>query len=594
MMPDSPTDGPGAPGSANNIAGRYALTRKVGDGALFTVYEASDRQTGQTVAVKVLRPAFMRDAALVESLLAEATAARSLHHHNIAGVLDAGQDQRAVYIVTEFVAGDSLQDRLVRGEALPMAVAVNIAAAVADALAHAHQQGMVHGDLRPQNILFASDGQVKVTDFGLARALAASDALEPSSVLQWVRCMAPEVAEGQPASPTSDTYSLGCVLYEMLTGAPAFPGENALVVALKHAREMPRPVRQANSSVPPALAAVVNRALEKTADRRFPDAAAMLVPLRQAQDALRYNKPLDYTPAHVLTPLTTPQPHEDVEEEEPVPRSLVILRNIVLTLIGVIITGSIFYLYTVLQPQKDVPVPEVVGKTTDEARRLLGESNLQWTVMERESARPAGEVLNQQPDAGQSVKPGRIVTLYVSRGPQLISVPAVTEMSLDRAEQIAQDAGLVVKRTASEFNEDVQEGYVVSQTPGPNEKVKPGRIVKVVVSKGPKPPPEPEPEPEPQFPIAPAYPSVQPVAPLPPEQRTGRPRSFNISFQVPAQGYQEPVMVQVFVFDERGENAVAEERRRLGDVVTKRIDAVGERVLIRVYLNGQFFSEETK
>jgi len=599
VMPEPFTGGTSPPAQTSLIAGRYELVQRIGEGALFSVFRATDRETGQDIAVKCLKPALARDDRFVASLLEEARAARVLHHRNIVRVLDAGQDEHVVYVVTEYVAGTSLRDRIRRTAPLPVAVAVDIATEIADALSHAHQQGAVHGAVRPNNVLITSEGHVKVSDFGLARAISASADVELNSVLRWVQCMSPEVAEGSRPSPSSDTYSLGCVLYEMLTGSPLFPGDNAIVVALKHAREAPRPLLQANPSVPAALSAIVMQSLEKDATHRFTDATTMLAELRRVQDALRYNKPLDYTPAHVLTPVTNPPEPEYVDEDEDdVPRPLIILRNILLTLVGVGFVLIFYFMYGLLQPQKDVPVPEVIGRPSEEAKSILAQRDLQWTVMERESTRPAGEVLNQDPDPNQSVKPGRTVTLYVSRGPKMVSVPAVTEMSLERAEQIAQAVGLQVMKNGEAYSEDTQQGYVIDQIPGPNEKVKPGKLVKVTVSKGPEPEPEPPPPPQPEYPPDYTTPNYSPppggMAPTPPVQRTGRLRSFNISFQVPTKGYEEPVEVQIVVMDERGEATVVDEQHRLGEFVTKRIEGVGERVIIRVYLNNTFYSEEVK
>jgi len=502
------------------------------------------------------------------------------------------------------VPGVSLRDRVRRTAPMPVAAAVNIAVEVAEALAYAHNLGMVHGDLRPGNVLVTGEGHVKVTDFGLARALSESADVEMNSVLHWVQCMSPEVAEGHPPNTSSDTYSLGCILYEMLTGTPPFPGDNAIVVALKHAREKPRPVQDINASTPPALAALLTRALEKYPSLRYMDGATMLQDLRDVQEALRYNRPLDYTPAQVLTPVTKPVREEEPEpwEEESVPRSLIIFRNVLLMLVGVGLVLIAWLLYNLMQPQKDVVVPSVIGKSLDEAQQILTDRDLQGNSVPRPSARPKNEVLNQDPPASQTVKPGRTVTLYVSQGPQLVQVPALTEMSVERARQVAGDRNLTIKKGDYRYDESAPKNSVLEQSPAPGEPVKPGSAVTVTVSLGPEPPPPPPPPPvEPELPPmipAPVLPDQtappSTMTPTEPSQRTGRLRSFRVNFRLPTSGYEEPVEVQIVVLDERGENTVVDEQHNLGDRVNKQVDAVGERVHIRVYLNGQLYSEEVK
>jgi serine/threonine-protein kinase len=614
-MPEPFTGEPNSLADTTVIAGRYELLQRVGEGALFIVCKARDRQTGETVAVKVLKPSLLADQRLVTRLLAEAEASKVLDHPRIARVFDAGRDDTVVYIVSEYVPGVSLRDRIRRTAPMPVAVAVNLAVEIAEALTYAHHLGMPHGDIRPGNVLITGEGHVKVTDFGLARALGESADVQMNSVLHWVQCMSPEVAEGHAPNTSSDTYSLGCILYEMLAGTPPFPGDNAIVVALKHAREKPRPVEEINPSTPPALVALLTRALEKYPSLRYMDGATMLEDLRGIQEALRYNKPLDYTPAQVLTPTTKPAPPPEApvyEEEEPVPRSLLIFRNILLTLVGVGIVAIAWLLYSLMQPQRDVIVPGVIGKSLEEAQRILVDRDLQGNAVMRASTRPKNEVLNQDPGASQSVKPGRTVTLYVSEGPKLSEVPPVTDMSVERARQVAADKNLVIKKGEHRYDDGIQKNNVIDQSPEPGEQVKPGSAITVTVSLGPEPPPPPPPMPveppvtdlPPTLPepgtgvpgAAPGFPAAPPsgMAPVPPSQRTGRLRSFKVGFRLPTSGYEAPVEVQIVVLDERGENTVVDEQHNLGERVNKQIDTVGERVHIRVYLNGQLFSEEIK
>lgn len=596
-MPD-PSTGGSSP-ATKTIANRYNLVQRTGEGALFVVYKALDNETGATVAVKMLRPALATNAAFASRMEAEGRASMALYHQHIAHVLDVVREGGALYIITEYVSGMRLYDRIQRTAPFPVAVAVEIAAEIADAMASAHAKGIVHGDIRPQNVMIGGDGHAKTTDFGLARSLESNPELEMNSVLRWVQCMAPEVGSGEPPTPASDTYSLGCILYHMLTGAPLFSGDNAIVVALKHAKDAPRSVRAVNPSIPPALDALVARSVQKNPADRYPDGAAIWADLKQIQDALRENQPLDWTPEHTLRPTTVaPPPVDTYVEEDEVPRYLTWIRNILLMIIGIGLVWGAYLIYGVFQPQSDVVIPELVGLTRAEAQQSLTDKGLLANVQTRESERPAEEVIRQDPAPGETVKPGRVIKMIVSKGPRMASVPAVTEMSLDRARELAEQAGLKVEKADSRHDEVVQQGYVIEQDPGSGEKVKPGKTIKVVVSMGPEPPPPPPPPievppvvPDPTLPPPPVDTGMAPVTP---SQRTGRLRSFNLRFRVPTEGYEQPVEVQIVVIDERGERIAVDEQRSLGEVVAKRVDAVGERVLLRVYMNGILFSEETR
>ncbi|HEY3412434.1 MAG TPA: protein kinase [Armatimonadota bacterium] len=590
-MSDSSTTG--SKNDAPLIAGRYELEQRVGEGALFDVARARDRETGRTVAVKILKSALARDRRFAARLVAEAKATESLIDSHVARVFDSGLDDGSVCIVTEFVPGANLRDRIRRTAPMPVAVAVDIAVEIAEALAAAHAAGIVHGDLRPENVLLTQQSFVKVADFGLSRAISASPDLEQNSLLRWVQCASWEAAEGQIPTPASDTYSLGCILYEMLTGAPVFPGDNAIVVALKHAKDTPRPIDAVNPSVPKPLADLVMRCLEKEPGARYAEGAAMLADLRRIQDALRYNKPLDFTPAQVLKPVTHTKRPERTEDyyDDGDPKIVVILRALILMLIGAGLVAVCVLLYNALQPQKEIVVPDVIGKDKGEAQQILLDKGLQSNLKMTENRRHAGEVVNQDPEPNGTVRPNRTILLLVSKGPRMTTVPALTEMSIDRAREIAAAANLAVKKTALKHSEDIQKDYVMDQDPPAAEQVAPGSTVKVTVSLGPVPVPAPPPPVDTYNPDNPAPPGASYGAAGAP---TGRPRSFKISFQIPATGYEEPVEVQLVIVDDRGETTVADEQHRLGEVVTKNVDTVGDGVRIRVFLNGKLYSQELK
>lgn len=588
MMPDTQSNR--SAGTAPIIAGRYELEKRTGEGALFDVARATDRESGRIVAVKILKQALARDRRYAARLVAEAKATEILTDSRVARVLDAGQDVGTVCVISEFVEGTSLRDRIRRTAPMPVSVAVDIAVEIAGAIAAAHAKGIVHGDLRPENVLITPSGGVKVTDFGLVHAIAASPDIQMNSVLRWVQCASPEATAEAPVSPASDIYSLGCILYEMLSGVSVFPGENAIVVALKHSKDAPRMVDVVNPSVPRSLAEVVMRCLEKDPAARYPDGEALLADLKQIQNASRYNKPLDFTPSQVLKPVThVPQPEIPYEEDDELPRYQVIIRNLMLMLIGVGIVAICVFFYNALTPTPPVIVPGVIGQNLDDARRAIEGVGLQVVTKELYNQRPVGEVLNQDPEPNASVKAPRHVTLVVSKGPKLSLVPALTEMTYERAAELAAQAGLIVKKS-QKFSDDVPKDNVIEQSPAATELVSPGATVRLTVSKGPEPAPPP-PAPDTFYSGTGAPPSDVPGTPVAP---TGRPRSFKVSFQIPSTGYEDPVEVQLVVIDDRGENTIADEQHHLSEVVTKQVDTVGDRVRLRVYLDNKLYSEEVK
>lgn len=247
---------------------RYELERKIGEGGMARVYRGRDLRLSRTVAVKVLHAQYATDASFLPRFQHEAQAAANLHHHNIVDIYDVGQDGDIHYIVMEFIEGHDLKQEILRRGALPIDEAIAIIAAVADGLDAAHRTGMVHRDIKPQNIVIGSDGQVKITDFGIAKSALSTAMTETGITFGTADYLSPEQARGQPATARADIYCLGVTLYEALTGKLPFSGDNAIAVAFKHVSEAPQPPRQLNPRIPPQLEALVLQALEKDPEKR--------------------------------------------------------------------------------------------------------------------------------------------------------------------------------------------------------------------------------------------------------------------------------------------------------------------------------------
>jgi len=271
----------GDPRPGDRIAERYDLEALVGSGGMSTVFCAHDLQLDRRVALKILHPRFAGDGEYVERFRREARSAAQLAHPNIVTVIDRGEDDGRQFIVFEYVSGENLKELIVRSGALPLERAVELAIVVADGLAFAHDHGLVHRDVKPQNVLLSENGAVKVTDFGIARWLDVDHGLtETGTVVGTGEYLAPEQANGGTVSPATDVYSLGVVLWEMVTGRVLFEGDTFVAVALRHVNEAPPDIRALRPDVPPRLAAAIDRALQKDPARRFPTMRAFAEELR--------------------------------------------------------------------------------------------------------------------------------------------------------------------------------------------------------------------------------------------------------------------------------------------------------------------------
>jgi serine/threonine-protein kinase len=259
------------PQSGDLIADRYELEELVGTGGMSTVFRAHDRQLERRVAIKILHEHYAEDPEYLERFRSEARAVARLSHPNIVTVIDRGDDDGRQYIVFEYVDGENLKELALRSGRLPVRRALELALAIADGLSFAHQRGLVHRDVKPQNVLLNKDGDVKVTDFGIARSLHVEHGVtQTGTVMGTGEYLAPEQASGKPVSPATDVYSLGVVLWELLAGDVPFVGENFVAIALRHVNELPPDLRERRPDVSPRLAAAVDRALAKDPARRFP------------------------------------------------------------------------------------------------------------------------------------------------------------------------------------------------------------------------------------------------------------------------------------------------------------------------------------
>ncbi len=501
----------------HTLGGRYELLARVGGGGMALVYKARDILLNRFVAVKVLRQQFMHDEEFIRRFRREAQAAASLSHPNIVSIYDVGQEEDAHYIVMEYVDGNNLNEIIRERAPLQVEEAVRIASQICDALDHAHHNQIIHRDIKPHNILIGKNGRVKVTDFGIARAVTSSTITQTGSVVGSVHYFSPEHAKGVTTGEKSDIYSLGIVIYQMLTGRLPFLGESPISVALKHLQEPFEEPRLVNPHIPQSVENVILRAMRKNQQERYSSAKAMLADLETCLQPQRLHEPRVQFASDVdddeertrVIPALKPdmrlsgqetlakageaQPKrrdEERAEEEPKRRWVMptVFAVLAVVLIGILI-WAVMALKGQLSP-KDVEIPTVVGMQFEDAKAELEKVGLH--VLEPAPKEPSDtakvdEVIKQDKQ-DMSVKEGATITLTVSSGVQLSPMPKVTEQSYDDAVEMLKNAGVDEGRIhKNEVNDASEIGTVLDQDPKAEADFDPKTAtVTLTVSKGPE------------------------------------------------------------------------------------------------------------
>ena len=475
--------------------GRYAVLEPVGSGGMAEVYRARDELLGRDVAVKVLNDRLSRDKSFVERFKREAQSAANLNHPNVVSLYDYGADDGAYYIVMEYIEGKSLGDMVAESGALLPERAAEIAADVAAALERAHSSGLVHRDIKPTNIMVTRTGQTKVTDFGIARALGQSSEqtqmTQTGMVIGTAAYLSPEQAQGNPVDARSDVYSLGCVLYEMLTGRPPFAGETPLAIAYKHVREDPGAPSAVNADVPRELDAVTLKALSKNPDNRYSSAHEMREDLQRFLAGQQVHAtPLMATQTVVAPPVSSgtqviSRTEREYEPPPPEPRRAgwyVLAALLILAMFGL----GAYLLANNLLGGEGVRVPNVLRLTEERATETLENRGFEVEVEDGASKRPEGQVFRQEPEGGGEADEGSVVTIYVSTGPGPVEVPNLVGLSIGDAREVLRESDLKVGDITDQASEDVEEGEVLSQFPEEGREVESGSAIDLVVSSGPE------------------------------------------------------------------------------------------------------------
>jgi serine/threonine-protein kinase len=470
------------------VDGRYRVLRRIGSGGMADVYCAEDLQLGRKIALKVLHGRFAADDEFVERFRREASSAAGLQHQHVVSVYDRGEWDGTYYIAMEFLDGRSLKAVIQQEAPLDPDRAIDLTVQVLRAARFAHRHGVIHRDLKPHNVIVDDEGRAKVTDFGIARA-GASDMTQTGSIMGTAQYLSPEQAQGHAVSEPSDLYSVGIILYELLTGRVPFEGESAVTIALKQVNERPVPPSTFNRAVTPELEAVVMRAMEKDPRRRFPDADAFIGALEHARAAL----PAGVAAAPVAAPTvvgTTPlyesyiehPPREEAYEEEAAGRRWWLWLVALLLVAGV--AAAAFLLLGRDSGPPQVVVPNVVGADQAAAEaRLTREGFLTRTVTRTSAERPKGEVMGTDPPPGEQADKGSTVRLTVSDGPGTASVPSVEGLSRQSARARLRRAGFQIAERR-ESSDTVAAGKAIRTSPPEGSTLEKGREVTLLLSTG--------------------------------------------------------------------------------------------------------------
>ncbi|MED1802617.1 Stk1 family PASTA domain-containing Ser/Thr kinase [Brevibacillus porteri] len=496
------------------LGGRYQIESRVGGGGMAIVYKAKDLILNRPVAVKVLRSQFGTDEDFVNRFRREAQAVASLSHPNVVGVYDVGQEGDTYYMVMEYIEGYTLKEVIIQRGALPVEEAVRIAEQICDALDHAHQNQIIHRDIKPHNIMIGKNGRVKVTDFGIARAVTSATITHTNAMLGSVHYFSPEQARGGITGEKSDIYSLGIVLYEMVTGELPFSGDSPISVALKHLQEpLPEP-RQVNPAIPQSVENVILKALVKDPFLRYASASEMLEDLETCLFPERLNEekltfPVDEEMTRVV-PIITPDMLEghtngktggagrsryeqrtEEEDAKPAKKQWWVKALLWVGGIGLFFVLAFFGFNLLLNLFPSVPeaqVPHVEGIEVTLAEKKIQDAKLVARIVEEANDTiEKGMVIRQDPAPPMRLKENSVVTLYVSKGQQEINMPNLVTLPRATAEEALKSNGFKLENVTFVEEEDdkAEVGTVIKQSPAANEKVFPTKTnVTVTISKG--------------------------------------------------------------------------------------------------------------
>ena len=501
------------------LGGRYELLEKIGEGGMSEVYKAKCNKLNRFVAVKILKKQFADNKDIAQKFKREATAIANLSDANIVNILDVGTQEDIDYIVMELVTGKTLKELINYSGKLTYNTAIKIALQIAQALDCAHRNNIIHRDIKPQNILVTENGEVKVTDFGIAKSTDSQTITNTTSIIGSAHYLSPEQAKGTYIDFRSDIYSFGIVLYEMVTGRLPFEGDSPVTVALKHLQEEPVPPKNINSAIPDSLNKLILKAIEKEPIKRYQNAKEMIQDLQKIQEnpdvvigsAINTNN--DST--IIMAPISNvkdnksssieddyyedddydeeydDEDYDDFDEEEkPKNKKKNTKKKIFVSIgiiVGVLLLASIGFFLAGGAGSSDIVVPKLQDKLFDDAEKEVEELGLKLEISKTEkSDKPENTILESDPKAGVKVKKGTVIKVVVSAGEEQIPMPDLRDYTLDDVKNILKSKGLKSPEESYEYSNDVEENKVIKQSPAAGEEVGKNTEIKVVISKGPE------------------------------------------------------------------------------------------------------------
>lgn len=499
------------------LGDRYELIEKIGEGGMAEVYKAKCHKLNRFDAVKILKKEFASDLEVVEKFKREATAVANLSDNNIVNVLDVGTQDGVNYIVMEYVKGKTLKDLIREQGEIPYKKAVEYGIQITKALDCAHRNNIVHRDVKPQNILVTEDDIIKVTDFGIAKLTDSSTITNTNKILGSAHYFSPEQAKGNYVDYRTDIYSLGIVLYEMVTGKLPFDADSPVSVALKHIQEQPVPPIELNPSIPQSFNSLILKSIEKEPVKRYQSSKELINDLvkieKDEKVQITSNNDEDQF-TRVMTPIKEEdlkqnlrknkaeekrkQEEEEEEDyddyyEDDKPSSggkkkkylIFSLIGILIVALGVISAAIMFKPNTAAKDQ--VKVPKIVGMTQEDAKKMLDSMGLKMEIVETKvSDKPEGTILECFPKEGETIEKDKEVRVVVSGGESKIKVPNLQDYDVKAAEKILNTFDLILGKQDEEYSDTVKKGNIIRQNPGVDTEVKKGDAIDVVVSKGEK------------------------------------------------------------------------------------------------------------
>ena len=479
------------------INDRYEIIRSIGEGGMANVYLAQDTILDRKVAVKILRGDLAEDEKFVRRFQREAISASSLNDPNIVEVYDVGEDDGKYFIVMEYVQGLTLKQLIKKRGSLTLPEVVDIMLQLTSAVAHAHESYIIHRDIKPQNVIILEDGRVKIMDFGIAVALNAGEFTQTNSVMGTVYYIPPEQANGGAATIKSDIYSLGILMYELVTGHVPFKGDNPVEVAIKHMNEPIPSICEYDPEMPQSIENIILRASAKNPRNRYESAWEMHEDLETALDKERFNEP--------KVVYKYPEKGFDDDDDKPLPRGGRVARNaeneetkkdkrmnkaliILGTIVGVLIAALlfVFILWPRISSGSDVEIPDVQGMTVEQAQNALEDDGLEVEKKTKEETSDdvdEGKVIGTDPEIGESVKEGTKVTLIVSTGSEKIEIEDYTGEDVDDVKRELEDAGIrvVTEERDVASGDGVKENTIIDQDVEPGTKLGDGDTITLTI-----------------------------------------------------------------------------------------------------------------